>query len=413
MKKGMLLFVVAQLSLNSIAQDVIVKKDGSTILAKVTVVGEDMVEYKKFSNQDGPTYKIATSNLISINYQSGEKDTFTNNKEKTNEDNENEAGNIQTITNENLSQAGKEANMAALQFVNNAKSFTGGSMKSKSGANMAFGYYNVTNESVLANEDIEISATIGNLSKLKKSDPGKWEAPELAAQNERPAIQFSIKNKTNKTIYLDLGNTFYIRGGNAICYYVPSSTTSTHTSSGGVGVNLGAVAGALNVGGAVGTLANGVNVGGGSSNTTANTIYSQRVIAVPAKSTKPLEVMMLFGEEELQIDKGLRYKPWGVSTYNFRMEVNFSKKSPEGEMQALDHYVYQEATSQVHFSFTVAYSKNENLDNLKSMSASYYLAGLIGFNAFQKPWKMGYSDKSNLSVYIKVKNDDGSSYPKK
>ena len=69
---------------------------------------------------------------------------------------------------------------------------------------------------------------------------------------------------------------------------------SSHTSSGGVGVNLGAVAGALNVGGAIGTLANGVNVGGGSSNTTTNIVYSQRVIAVPAKSIKPLDAMMLF-----------------------------------------------------------------------------------------------------------------------
>ena len=413
MKKKVFLLACLLLSFDCIAQDVIVKKDGSTILAKVTVVGDDVVEYKKFSNQDGPTYKISTSSLLSINYQSGDKDTFADNKAENGGVNANEADGIQAISYENMTQAGKEANKAALQFVNSAKSFTGGDQKAKGDAYMAFGYYNVTKESVLANEDIEISAVIGNMSKLKSSDPGKWEAPILAAQDERPAIQFSIRNKTNQTIYLDLGNTFYIRGGNAICYYVPSATTSSHTSSGGVGVNLGAVAGALNVGGAIGTLANGVNVGGGSSNTTTNTVYSQRVIAVPAKSIKPLDVMMLFGEEALQIAKGLRYKPWGVSTYNFRVEVNFSKKSPEGEMQALDHYVYQEDPSRVHFSFSVAYSKSENLTNMKSMSASYYLAGLIGISNWTKTWKMGYSDKSKLSLYIKVKNDEGASYPRK
>ena len=70
MKKKFFLLAGLLLSLDCLAQDVIVKKDGSTILAKVLVVGDDVVEYKKFSNQDGPTYKISTSNLLSINYQS-------------------------------------------------------------------------------------------------------------------------------------------------------------------------------------------------------------------------------------------------------------------------------------------------------------------------------------------------------
>lgn len=58
------------------AQDVIVKKDGSTILAKVQTVGDDVVEYKKHSNLNGPTYKINVDKLLSINYENGEKDTF-------------------------------------------------------------------------------------------------------------------------------------------------------------------------------------------------------------------------------------------------------------------------------------------------------------------------------------------------
>ena len=38
------------------AQDLIVKKDGSVIQAKVTKVGTSEVEYKKWINQDGPQY---------------------------------------------------------------------------------------------------------------------------------------------------------------------------------------------------------------------------------------------------------------------------------------------------------------------------------------------------------------------
>lgn len=66
------------------AQDVIVKKDGSTILSKVLEVGQDEVKYKNFSNLDGPTYTIRKSELQSINYQNGAKDTFSPYKREEN-----------------------------------------------------------------------------------------------------------------------------------------------------------------------------------------------------------------------------------------------------------------------------------------------------------------------------------------
>ena len=59
------------------AQDVLVKKDGSTILAKVLKITETEVEYKDFNNQDGPTRVISIANLQAINYQNGQKETFS------------------------------------------------------------------------------------------------------------------------------------------------------------------------------------------------------------------------------------------------------------------------------------------------------------------------------------------------
>ncbi len=59
------------------AQDVIVKKDDSTILAKVLEVTETNIKYKKHSNQTGPTYTISIENVRAINYQNGEKEDFS------------------------------------------------------------------------------------------------------------------------------------------------------------------------------------------------------------------------------------------------------------------------------------------------------------------------------------------------
>lgn len=59
------------------AQDVIIKKDGTTILSTVIKVGQSEVEYKKYNNQTGPTYIISINELSHINYANGTKDTFT------------------------------------------------------------------------------------------------------------------------------------------------------------------------------------------------------------------------------------------------------------------------------------------------------------------------------------------------
>lgn len=67
------------------AQDVIVKHDGCTILAKVVKVASKEIEYKKYSNQEGPTYVILLSDVKAINYENGEKDVFEPKQSNSNE----------------------------------------------------------------------------------------------------------------------------------------------------------------------------------------------------------------------------------------------------------------------------------------------------------------------------------------
>ena len=94
MKNQIVLTMLSLAALNVAAQDVVVKKDGSTILAKVLEVNQDNIKYKKFSNQNGPTYTINLSDVMSVNYENGEKENF-NNSSITNDANQgNEAKEI-------------------------------------------------------------------------------------------------------------------------------------------------------------------------------------------------------------------------------------------------------------------------------------------------------------------------------
>lgn len=77
MKRLSLLFVLFCASLMTMAQDVIVKKDGSTIQSKVMEINGTEIKYKKWTNQDGPMYSISRNEVNSINYQNGEVELIT------------------------------------------------------------------------------------------------------------------------------------------------------------------------------------------------------------------------------------------------------------------------------------------------------------------------------------------------
>ena len=67
------------------AQDVIVRKDQSTIMSKVLEITSTEIKYKKWNNQDGPTYSINRSEVVSINYQNGEMETVSNHSDSAND----------------------------------------------------------------------------------------------------------------------------------------------------------------------------------------------------------------------------------------------------------------------------------------------------------------------------------------
>ena len=142
-------------------------------------------------------------------------------------------------------------------------------------------------------------------------------------------------------------------------------------SSGG-GVNLGAVTNALGIGGAAGTLANGINVGGGSTNSTTNTTYSQRVIAIPPSSSVNLPPQYFYGKEKRNVTRGLIQSNYG------EMYILFPKDSEKGIMHFGDRYSYTEDNSPLQFSCVVAYSIDETCLSTKSITSYMYLRELIG-----------------------------------
>lgn len=58
------------------AQDVITKRNGEDINAKILEVNQNDIKYKKADNLNGPTFTISKSDILMVRYENGSKDIF-------------------------------------------------------------------------------------------------------------------------------------------------------------------------------------------------------------------------------------------------------------------------------------------------------------------------------------------------
>ncbi|HKL23238.1 MAG TPA: hypothetical protein VJ895_00635 [Candidatus Nanoarchaeia archaeon] len=76
-----ILTVVFALAANeTFSQDIIILQNGDEIFSKVTKVGSDEIEYKKFENLSGPIYSLEKSKIFMVKYENGTKDVFKKEK---------------------------------------------------------------------------------------------------------------------------------------------------------------------------------------------------------------------------------------------------------------------------------------------------------------------------------------------
>lgn len=74
--KNLLFSMMLLVATSAFAQDVLEKRDGSTLLVKVVEITSNDVKYKEFSNTDGPIHTMDIDDILSLSYENGEKETF-------------------------------------------------------------------------------------------------------------------------------------------------------------------------------------------------------------------------------------------------------------------------------------------------------------------------------------------------
>jgi hypothetical protein len=90
MKNLFLFSVFVLLSQLSFSQDIIYKKDGTEIQAKIIEITTETIKYKNYSQLEGPTRNILISDVFMLIYEDGSREVFKSNSEtKTNVETEN------------------------------------------------------------------------------------------------------------------------------------------------------------------------------------------------------------------------------------------------------------------------------------------------------------------------------------
>lgn len=380
MKKLIIFACSLMAGISASAQDVLITKDGDVKNVYEVEVGTNAVFYKSKDNADAEILRINKADVFMIKRKDGTKYDLGNGVQPSSAT-YSSALQPAVASQATVSLASQKRNEELISYSN---TYTPEYVGKKSGnAGLLYAIIAYGQDSQLVNDDIEIITKTGRLNYpdglntkldmlISQNGVNKLTFSENLVNYDKPAIQIQIKNKTNKTIYIDLGNSFFMRNGIAEAYYIPSSSSSSQTNGSGVGVNLGAVAGALGVGGAVGTLANGIGVGSSNSNTTVNTTYSQRVIAIPPMSIKSLDPRLLF---KSQTCNGfcISYATYGQAPY-FAFRSSAGPKLQNGETLN-----YTKESSPFNWGCMVSYSFSEDCSTTSSISFNYYMRSIIGF----------------------------------
>lgn len=378
------------------AQDRIITKEGETIEVYNVEISDRYIFYTKDKAEDAAIARMPKDAVLLIKRQDGSTvNLYETAAVAQPTDAQSAAAQNQSpmmLTPDQLDEAARRTNTDLIAQANQPVTFVPGEEKFlEKEANKVWFRMGIQEGSVLDDGTVSLELKPGYFgwANNKWRDYTyafyAWEKDSEAFDNN-PALQVTVTNRSNRTVYIELGNSFFIRMGQTQCYYVPSSTSVSSSTSSGTGLNVGAVTGALGIGGVVGTIANGVNVGSGGSNESTTVTYTQRIITIPPRSTVNLEAQWLFGPTEKEVLPGLTYGKWRGLKGRYQGIFSFPKDAPEGPLMNGQHLAYSEASSPFRLSVLVAYSYSEDGNAPRTLSANLYLKDLIGrnLNAYAK-----------------------------
>ena len=254
------------LSATAIMQaDVIVTKNGETLNVYNIEVASNCVFYTEEPSTDSPIHKIVREKVFGVKIGDGEMQPLEDGKQS-----EMKAHRPETSGPQFIEPVAADDNDEIIESYNGFElEHKGKKPKPDKNAHEFISIWEIEPSSIMSDQNVEIGFE-----------------PIVNKDGVYQAYNLFVKNKTNSPIYVDLATSYRILNGDfAEPYFTNSIYSQSSGSHAGGSVNLGAVAGAAGIGGALGTLASGINVGGGNSSSSSISTQEQRILTIPPHSS--------------------------------------------------------------------------------------------------------------------------------
>lgn len=330
--------------INAYAQDVITTMQGEEIKAKVVKVGITEIEYKRWSNLEGPSYVLPKNQTFMIKYQNGEKDVFGSKKSE-----QIDADNVYRESVSVIPQKRTIDNDRLIKEHNKIPAFVS-FKKSKKNAKKFFPVMAISEKSIISTEDIEM-----------KFVPQCVEDYDF---NNRYRIKYYIrlKNKTSKIIYIDKAQCFRKDNNEASTSFFDSKQISISMGNqGGLGIGT-AINNTMNIG-----------IGGGVSNMQTSTYSQQRFIFIPPYSEVNLT--------EYVYDEIRKVKTLFTQNHKIIFDIetwNFNLSEWNGILHKDEILECDEVNSPHKTEYHIIYSMNKDFTTYSVLNAKLYAKYLVG-----------------------------------
>lgn len=366
------------------AQDIVVKTNGDELEAQVLEVSSTEVQFKKWSNLNGPTYRLPISDIFMIIYSNGDKDVFSNRSSLPSISPSSQMSNpSKTIANA-LNPSLIEKYNADFEFKPHKES--------DKAAGSAVGVLAIDDTSTLSSDDMQISLVQIESGPYLEVDEGTKQDVVVICFGGR--YEIVLHNNLDTSIYIDKAQSYRVNPDGS-CKFFCQGNNQTTISAGrgsGLGLNLGAVAGALGMGGPLGVLAGGIGVGSGSGTSVSTTYVDSRILSIPPKATVKLATD-LYTPLPNKVEGVVHQKAEYFETFPAQM----LKGLREGEIR------YNSNNKWVT-KYVIVYSTNPELKNLRQQGFGVYIKACLGFrNTY---WGSitrycGYDNKAGLQFGMK------------
>lgn len=336
-------FFVFLISLNVLAHDIIVLRNGDIINGIVTEVSTSHIKYKKISNPDGPLYTLEKNEVLSIKYENGDVDKFDTSTPNT------KVEQSQSVCIKAVPASDNEEQKEAYAKLPKLNLKTSNKISKEFFPIMAF-----TESSVISTNEVTIFVEPEGAEYYD----GGWKV--------KIGYTFMILNKTDNPIYIDRANCFKRDSDlDSKSYFDNTQTTVTHGNNinGGIGIGVGAL---------------GVGIGSGSSSSHSETYGVDRFLVIGPKSKAKLVeykyIRLSENKAEFKTVSDIEY--W---SFDFLSKSNLK----QGEVKT-----YTEQDSPYSNSYQIKYSTDQEFKKSYILDFGLYAKYIVGAKMKAARWSM-------------------------